>query len=208
MAKLMNFSGTVLKNLFSKPVTKNYPAQPIDYPERSRGHIENDFDQCILCGLCMRNCPTGAIVVEKNEGNWRINRFDCIQCGYCTLKCPKKCLSIVPGYQEPMDKKFEEVQHRDVPPAPPKPAPKPAEGSASGTKGETTGAAAAAPASSGDGYPQADLSQCVFCTLCAKKCPQSALTVDRAEKKWELNKEACIQCGLCAENCPKKCISM
>ncbi len=200
MSNIMNFSGMILKNLFSKPVTKNYPAEPAVYPERSRGHIENDFDQCILCGLCMRNCPTGAIVVEKNEGNWKINRFDCIQCGYCTLKCPKKCLSIVPGYQEPGPEKYEEVQHRDVPAPAPKPAAAP---NAAAPSGEGT-----APASAGDGYPQADLSQCVFCTLCAKKCPQTALTVDRAEKKWELSKENCIQCGLCAENCPKKCISM
>ena len=198
MSNIMNFSGTIFKNLFSRPVTKNYPAEPAVYPERSRGHIENDFDQCILCGLCMRNCPTGALVVEKNEGNWRINRFDCIQCGYCTLKCPKKCLSIVPGYQEPGPEKFEEVQHRDVP----APAPKPA---AAASVGESASVPAA---SSGDGYPQADLSQCVFCTLCAKKCPQSALTVDRTEKKWELAKDDCVQCGLCAQNCPKKCISM
>ncbi len=201
MSNIMNFSGTILKNLFSKPVTKNYPAEPAVYPERSRGHIENDFDQCILCGLCMRNCPTGAIVVEKNEGNWRINRFDCIQCGYCTLKCPKKCLSILPGYQEPGPEKYEEVQHRDVP----APAPKSA-AAANGAVSSPEAASGTAPA--GDGYPQADLSQCVFCTLCAKKCPQSALTVDRTEKKWELSKENCIQCGLCAQNCPKKCISM
>lgn len=219
MSNLMNFSGTVLKNLFSKPVTKNYPAEPIDYPERSRGHIENDFEQCILCGLCMRNCPTGAIVVEKAKGDWRINRFDCVQCGYCTIKCPKKCLHLLPGYQEPMGEKTEEVQHRDVPPAPPKPAAKPT-GDVSAAKPSGDAAAKAAgdaasansaessPAASGDGYPQADLEKCVFCTLCAKKCPQSALTVDRAEKKWELDKEACIQCGLCAENCPKKCIAM
>ena len=105
----MNFTGTILKNLVSKPVTKNYPAEPIDYPEASRGHIENDFEQCILCGLCMRNCPTGAIKVEKAEGNWRINRFDCIQCGYCTLKCPKKCLFMKEGYQTPGPEKQEDT---------------------------------------------------------------------------------------------------
>ena len=32
--------------------------------------------------------------------------------------------------------------------------------------------------------PQADLDVCVFCTLCARKCPAEAITVDRAEKKW------------------------
>ena len=57
-------------------------------------------------------------------------------------------------------------------------------------------------------FPQADTEVCVFCTLCAKKCPQGAITVDRAEKKWELNKDACVSCGLCESNCPEKCISM
>ena len=37
----MKFKSVVLKNLFSKPVTKNYPAEPAVYPERSRGHIES-----------------------------------------------------------------------------------------------------------------------------------------------------------------------
>ena len=120
----MNFTGTILKNLFHKPVTTKYPAEPAVYPERSRGHIENDFDQCILCGLCMRNCPTGTIKVSKPEGYWKINRFDCIQCGYCTLKCPKKCLHIVPGYQTPGPEKKEEVFSRPVTPPPEKPAPK------------------------------------------------------------------------------------
>ena len=34
------------------------------------------------------------------------------------------------------------------------------------------------------------------------------ITVDRAEKKWELTAEKCVGCGLCAMNCPKKCIEM
>lgn len=190
---IMNFTKTVLSNLVHKPVTTSYPAQPAVYPERSRGHIEIDFDGCILCGICKMSCPSGAITVDKATGTWKINRFDCIQCGYCALKCPKKVLSIVPGYQEPMAEKFEEEHVR--------PVEKPQE------TATTEASDNAAPAASG-GYPQADLDQCVFCTLCAKKCPAEALTVDRIEKKWELNKDACLSCGLCASNCPKKCISM
>ena len=49
---LMKFKSVVLKNLFSKPVTKNYPAEPAVYPERSRGHVEINIDDCILCGIC------------------------------------------------------------------------------------------------------------------------------------------------------------
>lgn len=105
MSNIMNFSGTMLKNLFSRPVTVDYPAKPAVYPARSRGHIEINIESCVLCGLCAMNCPSGAIKVDRKEGTWSINRFDCVQCGYCTEKCNKKSLSIVPGYQEPMEQK-------------------------------------------------------------------------------------------------------
>lgn len=123
MSQIMSFTKIALKNLFSKPATTAYPFEPAQYPERTRGHVEIDKDQCILCGMCMRSCPPGAIKVDRASLKWTIDRFDCIQCGYCTLKCPKKCLSLVPGYQEPGAEK--NVCVVDVP-EPPKPAPKPA----------------------------------------------------------------------------------
>lgn len=103
---VMKFAPTMLKQLFKKPVTKNYPAEPIDYPEGSRGHIDIDIQQCISCGLCMINCPSAAIKVNKKDKTWTINRFDCVQCGLCVQVCPKKCLSLNPGYQTPGPEKF------------------------------------------------------------------------------------------------------
>lgn len=105
----LKFAPTALKNLFSKPVTTEYPAKPAVYPERSRGHIEIDIEECISCGMCQRCCPPGALKVSMKDGTWTINRFDCIQCGYCVSKCPKKCLHMVPGYQEPETEKSEET---------------------------------------------------------------------------------------------------
>ena len=103
--RIMAFTWSTLKNLFSKPATKNYPAEPIKYPERSRGHIEIDIEDCISCSMCARSCPTGAITVDRKELTWAINRFDCLACGYCVIKCPKKCLHLVPGYQTPEGEK-------------------------------------------------------------------------------------------------------
>lgn len=177
----MSFSGTALKNLFSKPATTEYPAVPKEYPERTRGHVEVNIEECLLCGLCMRNCPPRAITVDKKSLTWSIERFDCIQCGYCVERCPKKCLKIVPGYTKPEAAKHSEEFTKPIT--------------------EKMQAEAARKK-----IPKANLQECVFCTLCAKKCPAEALNVNREEKSWILNEETCIGCGLCASNCPKKCI--
>ena len=68
--------------------------------------------------------------------------------------------------------------------------------------------AAEGPKPRDDGLPVNDPAKCVYCTLCAKKCPQGAITVDRATKSWKLDAEACVGCGICAASCPKKCLQL
>jgi ech hydrogenase subunit F len=53
-----------------------------------------------------------------------------------------------------------------------------------------------------------DPENCILCSICARKCPADAITVDRATGKWELNSFRCITCGECVNGCPKKCITM
>ena len=183
--KFFPYGHRAIKNLFSKPATKNYPAEPAHFPERMRGHIEIKIEDCISCGLCARSCPPGALAVDRAQGTWTINRFDCVQCGSCVNVCPKKCLFMRPGYTEPQAEKRSEtfVKPKEVP-------------------------AAADTAPAAGGHPVNDASKCVYCTLCAKKCPQEAITVDRAAKSWTLSEENCVGCGLCAASCPKKCLAM
>jgi ech hydrogenase subunit F len=49
---------------------------------------------------------------------------------------------------------------------------------------------------------------CIFCGICARKCPADAIVVDRANKTWELDPFKCVICGACVEVCPKRCILM
>ena len=94
---IMDFSITALKNLFSKPATSQYPAVPKEYPERSRGHVEIDIDNCIMCGICSRKCMSGAIKVDRATKTWSIERMGCVQCQACVNACPKKWLRATPS---------------------------------------------------------------------------------------------------------------
>ena len=49
---------------------------------------------------------------------------------------------------------------------------------------------------------------CVFCTVCAKKCPTQALVVNRARKLWAIDRLRCITCGYCVEVCPKAALAV
>jgi ech hydrogenase subunit F len=111
----MNFTKTALKNLFSKPVTTQYPFQPRKYPERTRGQISIDIDTCVFCGLCSKKCPSGAITVNREDKSWSIDRFGCIQCGYCIDSCNKKSLSMLPNYTPPGSRKtVDTIKKEDV----------------------------------------------------------------------------------------------
>lgn len=170
---IMDFSKQAIKNLFSKPATSNYPFTPKEYPERSRGHIEINIDDCIMCGMCMRKCPSGAITVDRNKRTWTINRMGCVQCSNCVENCPKTCLSIKPGYTEPSAQKTIDTFAQPMP--------------------ETKA-----------GKVVNDMAKCILCGLCARKCPQECITVDRTnEKTWSINRDKCVQCGACVDACIK-----
>jgi formate hydrogenlyase subunit 6/NADH:ubiquinone oxidoreductase subunit I len=170
-----------------------YPVIPRTWQERTRGHIEIVIEDCILCGICARKCPTKAIAVAKDAQSWTIHRMQCIQCSCCVEVCPKKCLENKNEYTAPSAEKSADSFV------------KPASEAAAG---------AAAPAAPADGTLKCG-DTCIYCGICAKKCPQDALTVSRAKKNaqtgeqegenlWSVNAESCILCGICIEACPKK----
>jgi formate hydrogenlyase subunit 6/NADH:ubiquinone oxidoreductase subunit I len=53
-----------------------------------------------------------------------------------------------------------------------------------------------------------DIDACIFCGICARKCPPDAIVVNKAEKSWEIDNYRCVICGACVDACPKKCILM
>ncbi len=100
---LVSFKNTILHNLVSKPKTRRAEKE---YPVGTRGHVENDMDLCVLCGLCSIKCPTHAIIVDKAAKTWSISPMSCIQCRCCVDNCPKKSLSMGLRFQEPGEEKI------------------------------------------------------------------------------------------------------
>jgi formate hydrogenlyase subunit 6/NADH:ubiquinone oxidoreductase subunit I len=184
----------VMSSLFKKPATLMYPVIPREWQERTRGHIDVTMEDCILCGICAKKCPTQAITVAKDAKSWTIHRMQCIQCSCCVEACPKKCLENKHEYTTPSTEKIVDVFEKPVDEAAPAPSP---------DGGELKCAA----------------DTCIYCGICAKKCPQEALKVSRAKKNaetgefegeniWSVDSEACVLCGICVEACPKKSLTI
>jgi formate hydrogenlyase subunit 6/NADH:ubiquinone oxidoreductase subunit I len=83
-----------IKQLFTKPATTQYPFVKKEMGENYRGEPVWDFNLCIGCSLCARNCPSKAIDMVDFEGKKRPQfRLDkCIFCETCVEVCPKKAI--------------------------------------------------------------------------------------------------------------------
>ena len=93
---IMKFAGTARKSLFKKPATRKYPYEKREPFARTRGGIELiDIHDCIFCGMCQRQCPADAIVVDRAASSWTYWPYKCIACDACERLCPKKDIRLV-----------------------------------------------------------------------------------------------------------------
>lgn len=204
------FIKEAISQLFSKPSCAMYPAVPSEAAPNYRGRIVYHADKCLGCGMCERVCSGNAItrVIEKVEEGDKItlsfNLGSCTFCATCADFCSTKAIEFTGDYHMIATKEEDLIVTGTHIRPPKKPAAKPA--AAAPAAGSAAPACAVTPRD--DGKPVCDSSKCVFCTLCAKKCPQGALEVDRANKTWKCNYDECIACGACAAACPKKAIEL
>jgi NADH-quinone oxidoreductase subunit I len=98
----------VLRHLFRRPITEQYPEYKRSLPERGRARIilTRDLDgeePCVACFLCSGVCPVSCISMEAGElplCPWfRINFARCIYCGLCEEACPTLAIQLTPFFE-------------------------------------------------------------------------------------------------------------
>ena len=90
-----------LKWAMTKPATSQYPFTPRQPLAGSRGRLVFTKDNCVYCTVCAKKCPTGALVVNRAQKKWIIDRLRCITCGYCVEACPKDSLTLETDHGKP-----------------------------------------------------------------------------------------------------------
>ncbi len=91
----------VAEQTLAKPATSKYPFEKPKLAEDFRGQPIFDFDQCIGCGLCSRDCPSKAIEMVEFDGKKRpqLNLSKCVFCYQCAETCPKKVINYSASYE-------------------------------------------------------------------------------------------------------------
>ena len=59
---------------------------------RDDGKPVQDPSKCVYCTLCARNCPAGALTVDRKTKTWALDEDLCVACGTCQGACPKDAI--------------------------------------------------------------------------------------------------------------------
>lgn len=92
----------VLSSFFKKYATQNYPFVKIPKPDKFRGKLIFFQEKCIGCKICMKDCPSGAIEINKIGDKLFeavVHLDKCIYCAQCVDSCPKKALEATKEFE-------------------------------------------------------------------------------------------------------------
>ncbi len=203
-------------------------------PTKAINFINGKALSCLVCGICYRNCPNGAIFINS-YGGYVVDRAKCNGCGMCMYNCPidnitieegivygicsrcgvcsEVCDNRVDGYGLERDKQLKLVKSLQVLTPILEDIPCKQEGIKEVSRN----------------YFGTDFSKCVLCGRCGEYCPTKAIHVNidwdngicngcrlcedvcpnnSMNKYQAVDKNSCTLCLNCLKACPKNAISV
>ncbi len=88
----------IVKNLFKKPMTLQFPYESLPPLEGYRGRHSLDLEKCAGCFICAMICPNKAISSAEFEGRRypQVDLGKCCWCQLCEEYCPSKAIKLTP----------------------------------------------------------------------------------------------------------------
>jgi formate hydrogenlyase subunit 6/NADH:ubiquinone oxidoreductase subunit I len=80
----------IISVFFSKSETERYPFEKSHLPQRYRGRVAINEENCVGCSLCVLDCPASALELEKDsKTKFRLLHYRdrCTYCGQCEQSC-------------------------------------------------------------------------------------------------------------------------
>ena len=102
---MLDMTATIVRNFLARPQTRLYPAEVREIFENVRGNLEIEIEECIMCGMCQRKCPSECITVDKAGKTWTVDPYACVYCAICVDNCPVGCLHMDRHYRKPVQMK-------------------------------------------------------------------------------------------------------
>lgn len=105
MMKIGTMLRDVLRSLWQRPITEQYPFEKRPTPTRLRGRLHYHPEKCTGCCLCSKECPAQAIeliTIDKKAKQFvlRYHADRCIYCAQCVQNCRFGCLEMAPDEWE------------------------------------------------------------------------------------------------------------
>ncbi len=97
--KIAVFLPELIRHLFKKPVTVDYPFQKLQVPKDFRGTPFLHPEKCIVCRACERDCPAEAIEIvsvaeAEKKFKMTIHNDRCVHCAQCVESCPTDAMEM------------------------------------------------------------------------------------------------------------------
>jgi len=106
--KRLTILNAVIEAITNPPETVDYPFGELKLPDVFRGAIVINPEKCSGCGLCVRDCPADALVLNKeSREEYTLLHYParCAYCGQCEDSCRRGAISLSNNLVSAINKK-------------------------------------------------------------------------------------------------------